>query len=163
MHPNHNFAMVHISADVIHNFTDGLALAAAWSTETGGGRLLGLSTTLAILLHEIPHELGDIAALVHLAGWSFHAALRMQLITSTIGSFGGLLFGLLLSKLSHNFDVISALLSAILPFSAGGFMYLSLAIILPQLKTECALLAQKRDAWLMVLFALLGVLLLALV
>lgn len=163
VHSNHGFAVVHVCADLIHNFTDGLALAAAWSTEAGGGRALGLSTTLAILLHEIPHELGDIAALIHLAGWSFPSALRMQLITSAIGSFGGLLFGLLLSKLSSTFNLTSTILPAILPFSAGGFIYLSLAIIFPQLKAECALFTRKRDVLLIAFFALSGVFLLALV
>lgn len=168
------FAAVQLSADLIHNFTDGLALAAAWSSNAGGSRSLGISTTFAIFLHEIPHELGDIASLVHLANWSFISALRMQLITSAIGSFSGLIIGLLLSNFNmisnfdnddgsvvNSFGIISTFQSAILPFSAGGFMYMALSIILPQLKSECLGLESKQHA-LIISSAIAGIFLLAL-
>lgn len=51
---------LNLAADLAHNFTDGLAIGASFR----GGRGLGILTTMTVLLHEVPHEVGDFAILV---------------------------------------------------------------------------------------------------
>ena len=68
--------MLNIAADTVHNFTDGLALGAAFVHS----RKLGLSTTLAVLLHEVPHEVGDFAILLS-QGFTPKSALLTQFVS----------------------------------------------------------------------------------
>lgn len=112
-------------ADAIHNFTDGLTIAAAWAQSTSAG----ISTTIAIFVHEIPHELGDYAVLTR-AGYSHSQVLKCQFMTAA-SAFLGTLLGLLLQS-SNNSTMLKAFKS-ILPFSAGGFIYLALASIIPEI------------------------------
>lgn len=112
-------------ADAIHNFTDGLTIAAAWARSTSAG----ISTTIAIFLHEIPHELGDYAVLTR-AGYSHAQVLKCQFMTAA-SAFLGTFLGLLLQS-SKNSTLLIAFKS-ILPFSAGGFIYLALASIVPEI------------------------------
>ena len=53
-------AYLNLAADFAHNFTDGLAIGASYIA----GRNIGIITTVTILLHEVPHEVGDFAILV---------------------------------------------------------------------------------------------------
>merc|ERR1712100_655472 len=66
-------AYLNTMADMVHNFTDGLALGTAWSQ----GSTMGVSTTIAIFCHEIPHELGDMGILVQ-SGASKRQALAIN-------------------------------------------------------------------------------------
>ena len=66
-------AILNLIADAAHNFTDGLAIAAAFSSSEA----LGVSTTLAVFFHEIPHEVGDFAVLMS-QGFSKRAAFLAQ-------------------------------------------------------------------------------------
>ena len=112
-------------ADAIHNFTDGLTIAAAWAQSTSAG----ISTTIAIFVHEIPHELGDYAVLTR-AGYTHVQVLKCQFMTAA-SAFLGTFIGLLLQS-SKNSTLLVAFKS-ILPFSAGGFIYLALASIVPEI------------------------------
>ncbi|KAL7676818.1 hypothetical protein ACOME3_003068 [Neoechinorhynchus agilis] len=98
-------------ADFSHNFTDGLAMGASFMVT---GRL-GLVTSLAVLLHEIPHELGDYALLVR-SGIKPINAIYLQLVTA-IGAFLGCILAIFAgNEVSINF---------VLPITAGGFIYSS--------------------------------------
>jgi len=78
--------------DCFHNFVDGLAIGVAWTLSWGAG----LGTTLAIVMHELPHELGDFIVYKKL-GMSTRKALGLNLFAAMI-SFGGLYTGLALAS-----------------------------------------------------------------
>lgn len=82
-----------IMGDGLHNFTDGMAIGAAFSASGAAG---GFSTTVAVLCHELPHELGDFAMLLK-AGMSIKQALFYNLLSSVLCVFGNV-FGVWLGK-----------------------------------------------------------------
>lgn len=117
--------LLSLIADSVHNFTDGLTIAAAYASSTSAG----ISTTIAIFVHEIPHELGDYAILTK-AGYSHNEVLKCQFLTA-IAAFIGTIVGLSLQSSSNT--LIHSITTAILPFSAGGFIYLALGSIIPEI------------------------------
>ncbi|XP_065683562.1 metal cation symporter ZIP14 isoform X2 [Hydra vulgaris] len=108
--------------DGIHNFMDGVALGAAFSDPLGITG--GVSTSIAILLHEIPHELSDFAILIT-AGLSIKQALAMHFISS-ITAYGG---GFLGVSLGTDWNAGPWIFS----ITAGLFLYVSLVDMLPQI------------------------------
>ncbi|PJF18828.1 Zinc (Zn2)Iron (Fe2) Permease (ZIP) Family [Paramicrosporidium saccamoebae] len=121
--------LLSLVADAIHNFTDGLALAAAF----GKDFRLGCKTTLAIFLHEVPHELGDYAILAK-AGFSHRRIIFMQFLTAT-AAFLGVFCGVAIHNgwLSMGHFIKE---DNLLPFAAGGFLYVALCTILPEVLTD---------------------------
>jgi len=111
---------LNLLANVIDNFTHGLAVGGSYSTSLG----LGHVTTLAILLHEIPHEISDFAILLR-AGFDRWGAAKAQILTAS-----GCLIGTLVGF--HGSTLIGST-SWILPFTSGGFLYISLVTVLPDL------------------------------
>ena len=79
---------LNLAADFAHNFTDGLAIAASFSASPK----IGLITSLAIIVHEVPHEIGDYAILVQ-SGFSHYKAAFAQL-TTAVGALMGTVLGL---------------------------------------------------------------------
>ncbi|CAI8010005.1 Zinc transporter ZIP10 [Geodia barretti] len=105
----------------MHNLTDGLAVGVAISQSLG----LGLSTAMAILFHEIPHELSDYAILLH-TGMSWYKALFLNFasaLTSVLGFFVGVAIG------TDSEESEEWLLAVI----AGQFLYIALVDLLPEL------------------------------
>merc|ERR1712241_920657 len=122
---------LNLAADCFHNFTDGLAIGASFLA----GQSVGVITTLTILLHEVPHEIGDFAILVQ-SGASKERAMMLQLVTA-LGAMMGTVFGLLLGG---TFGAVSI----ILPFTAGGFIYIATVGVIPEiLANEKASVAQN--------------------
>lgn len=131
--------LLNLLGDSLHNFTDGLAIGATFAasqipqqpidTITTAFALLksrGGLASISVLLHEIPHELGDFATLVN-AGLSRNAAIGLQFLTAVAAFLGtalGLFSSHIIEGLGH--DVL-------LPFTAGGFVYLACATILPEI------------------------------
>ena len=109
-------AVLNMVADAAHNFTDGMAIAAAYQVSRSTGTVM----TVAVFFHEIPHEVGDFAVLLK-QGMSRRQAFAAQFV-SAIGAILGCLFGLSFS---------SAQPTLVLSFTAGGFIYVSLANIIP--------------------------------
>jgi zinc transporter 7 len=109
---------LNLAADAAHNFTDGLLIGGAYSQGFG----VGVSSTLACIMHEVPHEVGDIAILMQ-AGFSLSAAVRAQLLTAVSAMLGTLL-AVATGK---------AQASLLLNFTAGGFIYVATVDVLPSL------------------------------
>lgn len=113
---------LNLAADFTHNFTDGLAIGASFIA----GQSIGYITTVTILLHEIPHEIGDFAILVQ-SGCSRRKAMLLQLLTA-FGAVSGTVLSIYLRGASEG--LVSTL---ILPFTAGGFIYIATVSVIPEL------------------------------
>ncbi|EZA58175.1 hypothetical protein DMN91_011701 [Ooceraea biroi] len=118
---------LNLVADFLHNFTDGLAIGASYMA----GNSIGYITTFTILLHEIPHEIGDFAILVQ-SGYSKRKAMMLQLITAV-----GALLGTSVSLLAEGMGDLAT--KWILPFTAGGFIYIATVSVIPELLTATKL------------------------
>ncbi|RZF42171.1 hypothetical protein LSTR_LSTR004320 [Laodelphax striatellus] len=112
---------LNLAADFAHNFTDGLAIGASYLA----GKNIGIVTTITILLHEVPHEIGDFAILIQ-SGCSRKKAIYLQLSTAV-----GAMTGTVISLLAKGID--SAATKWILPFTAGGFIYIATVSVIPEL------------------------------
>ncbi|XP_050960213.1 zinc transporter Slc39a7 isoform X1 [Labeo rohita] len=112
---------LNLAADFTHNFTDGLAIGASFLVSPA----VGAVTTITILLHEVPHEIGDFAILVQ-SGCTKRKAMCLQLLTA-IGALAGTACSLLAE------GVGAAATAWILPFTAGGFVYIATVTVLPEL------------------------------
>ncbi|XP_039978656.1 zinc transporter ZIP4 [Xiphias gladius] len=126
--------------DGIHNFADGLAMGAAFSLSWRSG----LATSLAVLCHELPHELGDFAILLH-SGISVRRALLLN-VGSAMTSFIGLYIALSVATDLATKQWIAAI-------TAGLFLYVGLADMLPTMVH----ISNKRP-WLMFLLQNVGLL-----
>ncbi|XP_066152471.1 protein catecholamines up isoform X2 [Euwallacea fornicatus] len=116
---------LNLAADFSHNFTDGLAIGSSYLA----GNTVGIVTTITILLHEVPHEIGDYAILLQ-SGVSRKNAMLLQLTTAL-----GALAGTAISLLAQNSTGVLAA-AWILPFTAGGFIYIALVSVIPELLDE---------------------------
>lgn len=117
---------LNLLANTIDNFTHGLAVAASFLVS----KKMGLLTTLAILLHEIPHEVGDFAILLR-AGFDRWSAAKLQLSTA----LGGLL-GACFAICTQSPKGVEETVAWVLPFTSGGFLYIALVNVLPDLLEE---------------------------
>lgn len=114
---------LNLLANVVDNFTHGLAVAASFLA----GHRVGLLTTFAIIVHEVPHEIGDFAILLS-SGFNRSRAAVAQLSTAS-GAVVGAAAGLLLQGVGN-------CVFWVLPFTAGGFLYIALVSVLPTLLNE---------------------------
>ncbi|XP_023660856.1 zinc transporter ZIP5 isoform X2 [Paramormyrops kingsleyae] len=115
-----------VTGDGIHNFTDGLAIGAAFTRSLAGG----LSTTVAVFCHELPHELGDFAVLLA-AGWPIRRLLLFSGMSAALG-FLGLVAG---TVLGHHLAQLSPWILAV---TAGIFLHVALTDMMPEmLHGEC--------------------------
>jgi zinc and cadmium transporter len=105
--------------DAMHNFGDGIVIAAAFSVSTP----LGIATALSTLAHELPQELGELAVYLR-SGYSRRRAFVLNLLTSLTTLLGALTGYFLLASLPRMTPVVMAL-------SASGFIYVALADLIP--------------------------------
>jgi zinc and cadmium transporter len=120
----HGFGFMNLVGDGLHNFIDGLLIAAAFSVDTS----LGLATALALALHEVPQEIGDFAVLLH-AGLSKKIAAIANLGVALTSVLGGVV-GFFLAEQSER------MAPYLLPIAAGGFLYVAAADLMPQIRKE---------------------------
>ncbi|KAL7500991.1 hypothetical protein ACHAWT_010576 [Skeletonema menzelii] len=127
--------LLNLLGDSLHNFTDGLAIGATFaaseihSHDASVFSLIksrGGLATASVFFHEVPHELGDFATLLN-AGFSRNMAIGAQFLTA-IAAFVGTAFGLYSSHLIEGLGH-----EVLLPFTAGGFLYLASCTILPEI------------------------------
>jgi zinc and cadmium transporter len=117
-------AALNLMGDGAHNFVDGMAIAAAYTTDPS----LGLATTVAVLLHELPQEIGDYGILLH-AGLERRRAMSWNFVSGLIAVVGT---AVVLLTRGH----VDGFAAALIPFSAGGFIYIAAADLIPQLREE---------------------------
>lgn len=107
--------------DGFHNLIDGAIIGASFLVSIP----IGIATTLAVILHEIPQEIGDFAVLIH-AGYTKKRALWLNFI-SALASVLGLMVVFVFGNIIEN----AALW--FIPIAAGGFIYIAVADLIPEL------------------------------
>lgn len=122
-HPS-SFAYTNLIGDGIHNFIDGLIIAVAYLVNFQ----IGLATTIAVILHEIPQEIGDFGVLIH-AGFSKAKALWFNFLTALTAIIGAIV-ALTISTHIENLTIF------LIPFAAGGFIYIAGSDLIPELHKE---------------------------
>jgi len=120
----HTFAYMNLVGDSVHNFIDGVIIAASFIADFR----LGIITSLAIALHEIPQEIGDFAVSIY-GGLSKAKALALNFITALTAVLGGIL--------GYYFSTFAGFsLVFLLPFAAGGFIYIAASDLIPEIRKE---------------------------
>ena len=120
----HTFRYMNLIGDSIHNCIDGLIMAASFVISVP----LGITTTVAIALHEIPQEIGDFGVLVY-GGFSKKKALALNFVVALTAVIGGIV-GYFVSSQIHNVVIF------LLPFAAGGFLYIAATDLVPEIRKE---------------------------
>jgi len=143
--PIHVFAYLNLIGDGVHNFIDGVIIAASFLFTVP----LGLATTLAVAAHEVPQEIGDFSVLIY-GGFSRSKALIYNLLSALMAVIGAV-FMLVFSQLLPS-------LPYFLAFAAGSFIYIATSDLIPELHKE-------KDAWkslIQFVFLLVGIILMLL-
>lgn len=121
VHPTRPVGTMILVSDGFHNFLDGIIIAVSFMA----GTEVGIATTIAIILHEIPQEIGDFGVLLH-AGFTKARALFLNFISALFAVLGAA-FAFLFSGYAADFN------SFMLPLAAGGFIYIAAADLIPEL------------------------------
>jgi len=119
--PVHTFTYLSLIGDAIHNFIDGTIIAASFLVNFS----LGISTTLAVVFHEIPQEIGDFSILIY-GGIEKRKAILLNFL-SALSAFLGALFVYFFTQQT------AGLVAYFLPLAAGNFLYLAGTDIIPEL------------------------------
>lgn len=133
-------AVINLVGDGVHNFIDGALIAASCLVSPA----LGLTTTLAVLLHELPQELGDFGVLLH-SGLSVRKALLFNLLSAGLALVGAIVTLLLGATLGTQLGHL------LIPFTAGGFLYIAAADLIPELQHDRSLRGLGAQAAMMAL------------
>jgi zinc and cadmium transporter len=144
-HP-HPLAYMNLVGDGFHNFIDGLVIGGAYLVNFS----LGFATTIAVIVHEIPQEIGDFGVLLH-AGLSRAKALFYNFLSALTAVLG------VVVSLSIAVNV-DGYLMFLLPFTAGGFVYIAGADLIPELHKEVKV---SKSFW-QFLFFVLGIVMMVL-
>ena len=136
----HPLGLLTLIGDAFHNFFDGVAISAAFLVSVP----LGIATTVAVILHEIPHEVGNFSLLLY-SGYSRRTALMFNFFTALAAIGGGVLFYFFSGAIGH-------IESYALAFTAGTFIYISSADLIPELHKE----KRPKNSLLQLLLLLLG-------
>jgi len=118
------FAIMNLIGDGVHNFIDGLIIGASYLISIP----VGIATTLAVALHEIPQEISDFGVLMH-GGFSKSKALFFNFV-SALAAVIGVLVALTASM------YISGIEQILVPMAAGQFIYIAAADLIPELHKE---------------------------
>lgn len=140
-HDHGRSGMMVIVGDAFHNFIDGIIIAAAFLVDIH----LGIVTSLAIIVHEIPQEVGDFAVLLN-SGYSKLRTFQLNLISSFATLVGGVLGYVALQDMQ-------SLVPYLLALAAASMIYIAVADLIPGLHKR----TQMRDTVQQVVLILLGV------
>lgn len=139
----HKTAVSNLFGDAFHNLADGFLIASSFLID----RDLGIMTTIAVILHEIPQEISDYGILIY-AGYSRQKALLLNFAFATTVIIGGVLF----YYFGQTFEGAVPYMAAI---AAGSFIYLAAADLIPELHHE----KSRKQIVLQTIWLLVGVLL----
>ncbi len=120
----HSFAYMNLFGDGVHNFIDGLIIGASYLVSIP----VGIATTLAVVLHEIPQEIGDFGVLLH-GGFSKKKAIFFNFLTALTAIIGAII-ALTLGSYSEHLTLF------LIPFAAGSFIYIAGSDLIPELHKE---------------------------
>ncbi len=137
-HP-HPFSYIILAGDSVHNFIDGMVIAASYLVSIQ----VGIATTLAVIFHEIPQEIGDFGSLVY-GGFAKAKALAFNFITALTAIAGAVI--VLLLNINDG-----KLTEFLVPFAAGGFIYIAASDLIPELHKDTG---HGRSFWQLVTFIL---------
>lgn len=118
--PIHIFAYLNLIGDGVHNFIDGMIIAASFILSYD----LGIATTLAVIFHEIPQEIGDFGVLIY-GGIGKRKALAYNFVSALAAIVGALI--------TYHLAYIQGLEQFLVPFAAGGFIYIAATDLMPEL------------------------------
>lgn len=124
---HHSVVAMNLIGDTVHNFIDGLLIGASYLADIK----LGIATTIAIVCHEIPQELGDFGVFVH-GGCTPKRALAYNFL-SALTSVAGAVIALVVGAEVHNFSEV------LVPIAAGGFIYVAGSDLIPELKHNASI------------------------
>jgi zinc and cadmium transporter len=139
--PTHMYVYLNLIGDGIHNFIDGTVIAASFLISYH----LGFATTLAVIFHEIPQELGDFGVLVY-GGLARMKALVYNFVSALTAVAGALITYYLASYVQN-------LTPLLVPFAAGGFIYIAATDLMPELHKR----TQAKESLVQLLFILTGI------
>ncbi len=120
----HPIGKMILLGDGVHNFIDGLIIASSYMVSIE----VGIATTLAVILHEIPQEIGNFGVLIH-SGYKTGKALWFNFL-SALTAIAGALVALALGAVTETFALW------LLPLTAGGFIYIALSDLIPELHKD---------------------------
>ena len=142
----HPFSVMILIGDGFHNFLDGLVIGAAYMINIP----VGIATTLAVALHEIPQEIGDFGVLLQ-GGFSRAKALTFNFL-SALTAFVGLIVAFSLGKYIENVELF------IVPITIGGFIYIAGSDLIPELHRHST---RFKSSLLQLISFILGILVMA--
>ena len=122
-HATHPMAFLNLFGDGIHNLIDGMIIAGAYLIDIK----LGIATTIAVLVHEIPQEIGDFGVLIY-SGLSKIKAIVYNLLSALISVVGAIIV--------LSFGASEKITTLLISLAIGSFIYLSLADLLPETHKE---------------------------
>ncbi len=125
-HPHH-LGMINLVGDGMHNLIDGLLIGASFVISIP----LGISTSLAVILHEIPQELGDFGVLLH-SGFTVKKALFFNFLSASVAIPGAIIAYFIGSSAQAFNDFM-------VPFTIGSFIYIALSDLIPELHKETSI------------------------
>lgn len=123
-HHTQSLGVMNMIGGALHDFIDGMVIATGFLVSP----LVGFSTALAVILHEIPQEIGDFGVFIH-SGFTTNKALLINFLSGLLGIVGVLV----VFALSEQSETISEYL---IPFTAGAFIYIAGSDLMPELKKE---------------------------
>jgi zinc and cadmium transporter len=126
-HHHHPVATLNLVSDALHNLIDGVLIASTFSVSIP----LGITTTVAIILHEIPQEMGDFGVLVH-SGMTVRRALIFNFLSASVAMIGAIAVLLIGPN-------IEQVIEAMIPVTAGGFLYIAGSDLIPELQHDVKL------------------------
>ncbi len=120
----HPVGIMNLVSDGVHNFLDGVIIAGSFLVDVP----LGIATTLAVVLHEIPQEIGDFGILLH-AGYTKKKALFFNFLTACLAILGAVVTLIIGER-------VESAVQFVLPLTLGGFVYIAAADLIPEIHRE---------------------------